>query len=64
MSCRVIEAVASLTEDDLDRVANLSTSRSAAMLSGWHGGEIACLKGMQGPKGSFLDSTRFAPECE
>lgn len=68
----VIEAVDALTEDDLDRVAKLTTAdrplwygidvvRLTVGRHVWmHGGEIACLKGLQGQKGyrSGLDTFR------
>lgn len=68
----VVEAVGRLTEDDLDRVAALTTPdrpvwhgidvvRLTVGRHVWmHGGEIACLKGLQGAKGyrSGLDTFR------
>jgi hypothetical protein len=68
----VIEAVDALTDDDLDRVAKLKTPDRPRWLGidvvrltvgrhVWmHGGEIACLKGLQGEKGyrSGLDTFR------
>ena len=68
----VIEAVGELTEDDLEKVAKLTTPdrptwfgidvvRLTVGRHVWmHGGEIACLKGLQGEKGyrSGLDTLR------
>jgi hypothetical protein len=67
----VIEAVDALTEDDLDTVAKLTTPNRplwygvevVQLTVGrhvWmHGGEIACLKGLQGEKGYRTDLDSF-----
>jgi hypothetical protein len=62
MAAFFIEALAGFTEDDLDLVADLSTPdidvwrgidivRLTLHHPRLHGGEIACLKGLQGAKG-------------
>jgi hypothetical protein len=69
----VIEAVDALTEDDLNVVASISTPDIAV----WHGldvvrltvghhirlhgGEIACLKGLQGAKGYLSGQDTYRP---
>jgi hypothetical protein len=68
----VVETVDSLTEEDLRRTVDLSTPDRAVWLGidivrltvgrhvSMHGGEIACLKGLQGAKGYLrgLDEDR------
>jgi hypothetical protein len=63
MSAFIVDAVDGMTDDDLQRAADLSTPDNPAwrgvdiirltvsMHVRLHGGEIACLKGIQGAKG-------------
>ncbi len=69
----VVEAVGELTEDDLDRVAKLTTPGRPQWLGMdvvqltvgrhvWmHGGEIACVKGLQGEQGYRSPFDTFRP---